>query len=199
MSNDDISVIIAAHPARARSGLLSRALQSVQSQTLLPAAVVVAMDLRGEGAAKTRQRALEAVQTPFVAILDSDDIWLPQHLEKLMGHAKETGADYVYSWFSTLPPGHDPFPPTHFSNDFNPVDPIETTVTVLMRTAIAKQVGYHNLERGEANSGEDFRMLLGCLEVGAIVSHLKERTWIWDIGTQGQNTSGLPTKGDAAR
>lgn len=197
MREDDISVIIAAHPARLRSGLLSRAMTSVLAQTLPPSAIHVAMDLERQGAAQTRQRALEAVSTPWVSVIDSDDIWLPQHLEKLMGHAKETGADYVYSWFSTLPPGHDPFPPTHFSNDFNPADPIETTVTVLVRTAIAKQVGYHNLERGEANSGEDFRMLLGCLEVGAIVSHLKERTWIWDIGTQGQNTSGLPTKGDA--
>lgn len=197
MTENDITVVIAAHPARARSGLLSRALTSVMHQTLQPAAISLAMDTRREGAARTRQRALEAVQTPWVAFLDSDDVFMPQHLEKLLGHALETGADYVYSWFETLPMGNDPFPPTHFTRDFDPADPIETTVTTLIRTGLAKQVGFHALDRGENNSGEDFRMLLGCLELGAFVSHLKERTWYWDIGTKGQNTSGLPGRGDA--
>lgn len=194
---DDITVIIAAHPARARGGLLSRALTSVQTQTRLPAAVVVAMDLNREGAARTRQRALEHVQTPWTAVIDSDDVWMPHHLATLMKTAQDTGADFVYSGFETLPPGNRIFPETHFTNDFNPADPIETTVTVLVRTAIAKQVGYSTLDRGEANSGEDFKFMLGCLALGARIVNAKRKTWYYDVGSQGQNTSGLPGRGDA--
>jgi hypothetical protein len=195
MSENDITVIIAAHPARARSGLLSRALLSVQQQTLLPAAVAVAVDLRGEGAARTRQRALEAVQTPWVAVLDSDDAFMPRHLELLMGHALETGADFVYSGHETLPPGRSPLPYSHFTREFDYDDPIETTVTTLVRTSIAKQARYEALDRGEINSGEDRRFTLECMRLGAIIKCYPHRTWYYDI--QGQNTSGLPGRGDA--
>src|SRR5262245_27114752 len=128
--------------------MLNRALQSVQYQTLLPFALSVAMDLDQEGAAKTRQRALDAVQTDWVAFLDSDDFFLPEHLETLSRHAEETSADYVYSWFKVMTADgrlldEDPvFPPGHYLNPFDPEDPIETTITTLVRTDLAKQVGF---------------------------------------------------------
>ena len=37
---------------------------------------------------------------------------------------------------------------------------------------------------------------IGCMQAGALISHLKEKTWIY--AHHGLNTSGLPTKGDAA-
>ena|SRR5688500_8689516 len=196
MTSPKITAIIAAHPARLRSGLLSRALQSVLKQTYPVAAVSVAVDLEGAGAPATRQRALDAVQTEWVAVLDSDDVWMPHHLEKLMGHALETGADFVYSGHETLPfPGNSPLPYTHYTKPWNAADPIETTVTVLVRTAIAKQIGYQALDRGEANTGEDFRFTLEASRLGAIISCYPHKTWFYDIS--GQNTSGKPNKGDA--
>ena len=197
MRDTDITVIIAAHPARARSGLLSRALTSVQNQTFLPAAVVVAMDLEKEGAAVTRHRALQGVQTPWTAVIDSDDVWMPQHLELLMKHAQETGADFVYSGHETLPPGHSPLPYTHFTKPWNPEDPIETTITVLVRTRIAQMAGYHALDRGEINSGEDRRFTLECMRLGAMIVCYPHKTWYYSI--QGQNTSGLAGRGDDRR
>lgn len=193
-TDNDITVVIPAHPARARNGMLLRALNSVLVQTHPAAAVSLAMDVHGEGAAKTRQRALEAAQTPWVAFLDSDDFYKPQHLERMMEHAQETGADFVYSWFEVLG-GFDPFPSTHFTNDWNPEDPIETTVTTLVRTGLAKSVGFQALDRGEVNSGEDRFFTIGCMEAGALISHLKEKTWFY--AHHGGNTSGLPNKGDA--
>lgn len=174
--------------------MLLRALNSVLVQTRPAAAVSLAMDVHGEGAAKTRQRALEAAQTPWVAFLDSDDFYKPQHLERMMAHAQQTGADFVYSWFEVLG-GFDPFPSTHFTNDWDPDDPIETTVTTLVRTGLAKSVGFQALDRGEVNSGEDRFFTIGCMEAGALISHLKEKTWFY--AHHGGNTSGLPTKGDA--
>lgn len=195
MTKPRVTAIIAAHPARLRSGLLSRALQSVMAQTLTPAAVSIAVDLDGAGAPATRQRALDAVQTEWVAVLDSDDVWYPHHLESVVGYALETGADFVYSGHETIPPGHSPLPYTHFTKPWNPEDPIETTVTVLVRTAIAKQVGYLPLDRGQTNTGEDFRFTLGCRDLGALMVCYPHKTWAYDI--RGQNTSGMPGRGDA--
>lgn len=208
-----ISVITPAHPARALNGKLARAQASVLSQTLLPDAHIIAMDIDGQGAAATRQRALMMTQTDWIAPLDSDDLFLPKHLQWLMRHAQETGADYVYAWYKLLqefPDGRqvvredDPiFPAGHYLNDFNPDDPIETTVTVLIRTELAKAVGYHELDRGEANSGEDFGMLMGCVKAGAKIVHLRRKSWLWghafyEDGTM-MNTSGRPDRGDAVR
>ena len=207
-----VSVIIPTHPARSTNGMLQRALGSVWAQTRPPDAVHVAMDLNREGAAATRQRALMAATTDFVAFLDSDDAFLPKHLEWLLRHQEETGADFVYAWFKVLQQfadgrtnilEDDPvFPVTHYLNEFDPDNPIETTITTLVRTELAQQVGFKELDRGEANSGEDRYFLTGCLAAGANIRHLRRKSWLWTHhqlpnGTPG-NTSGKPSKGDAA-
>lgn len=195
-----ITVVIPAHLARLRSGMLERALRSVMYQSLPAAAVSVAIDLNGDGAPVTRQRALDAVRTEWTAFLDSDDFFLPRHLELLAQHAQDTGADMVYSWFKIMNAqgqilDHDTvFPETHFTEPFDPLKPIETTITTLVRTELAQQVGFKAMNRGEANTGEDRFFTLGVMEAGGIVSHLVEKTWIWHHS--GRNTSGLPTKGD---
>lgn len=207
MPRPTISVIIPAHPARAQNGLLAEALGSVHAQQLQPDAIHVAMDLDREGAAATRQRALYSARTDWVAFLDSDDMFLPQHLLWLMRHAQATGADFVYSWFKVLIDRggqrqileEDPiFPMGHYLNPWDPTDPIETTITTLVRTDLAREVGFHPIaERIAAghNSGEDFSFTLGCRDAGANIQHLVRKSWLWRHGDF--NTSGLPSKGDA--
>lgn len=198
----NITVCTPTHIARMRNGMLSRAMASVAFQTYPASAVSIAIDVNREGAAMTRQRALEAVQTDWVAFLDSDDYFLPTHLADLAEHAQESGADFVYSWFKVEDAWgrileDDPvFPPGHFLNPFDPEDPIETTITTLVRTELAKSVGFQALNRGHGqNSGEDAFFTLGCLKAGGKISHLVKKTWIWSHNSG--NTSGLPTKGDA--
>lgn len=173
------------------SGLLSRAIASVGLQRLQPDAISVAVDNHRLGAPATRDRALRAVRTKWTAPLDDDDEFRPRHLEQLLHLAIETGADYVYSWFVVVG-GQDPFPETHFTNPFNPDNPIETTITVLVKTELAMEVGYQPQPGRTTNTGEDWRFLLQCLKLGAKVEHLVEKTWRWhhDSG----NTSGLASR-----
>lgn len=189
---DDITVCIPSIPSRTL--LLHRAVESVLAQTHPAAAVSIARDLHREGGAATRQRALEAVRTPWVAFLDDDDEMMPEHLEKLFRHAQETNADYVYSWFETVPNGRDPFPPNHFTDPFNPSNPIETTITILVRTEIANRAGgfQPHFEANEEWPGEDRRFTLACIELGANIQHLPERTWYWHHDSN--NTSGLASR-----
>jgi glycosyltransferase involved in cell wall biosynthesis len=215
MTRPTVSVIIAAHPARARNGMLQAAINSVLEQTRLPDAIHVAMDNDREGAAATRQRALMAASTDFTAVLDSDDLLLPKHLEWLLRHQEETGADLCYAWFKVLQQfadgstrilegdenGDGVFPLSHYLNPFDPADPIETTITVLVRTELAQQVGYKELDRGEANTGEDRYFTLACLEAGAKISHLVRKSWLYRHhqlpgGVPG-NSSGFANRGDA--
>lgn len=217
MVNVSISVVIPAHPARARNGLLDQALRSVTAQTRPPDAVHVAMDNNREGAPATRQRGLGMVNTDWVAFLDSDDMFLPRHLELLAKHAADTGADFVYGWFKILQcyangseslipwdgtHGDGVFPPGHYLNEFDPANPIETTITVLVRTELAKTVGMRPLDREQANTGEDRAFTLDCLAAGAVIKHLRRFTWIWRHHWLKEdlpgNTSGHANKGDGS-
>lgn len=192
-----ITVVTPTIPPRAE--LLQRALRSVSAQTLPAAAVSIAVDIDREGAAVTRQRALDAVQTPWTALLDDDDEFMPHHLEALWRHAEDTGADYVFSWFKVAVGGrvleHDPvFPPTHFTTPWDPANPRQTTITVLVRTDLAKEAGFVQPDAGATVDGlpwgEDWTFTLRCNQLGTI-SHLVERTWLWHHGS---NTSGRPDR-----
>lgn len=48
------------------------------------------------GVAKTRNRGISLCRGKYIALLDSDDYWKPQFLEKMIVRAEETGADIVY-------------------------------------------------------------------------------------------------------
>jgi glycosyltransferase involved in cell wall biosynthesis len=100
-----VDVII---PVRNRAYLISACLDSVHAQTLRPHAVIVVDDgsndatpqiieayaarwpaLRlirsvSRGVSHARNIGLGASRSPFVAFLDSDDIWLPEKLERQM-------------------------------------------------------------------------------------------------------------------
>jgi glycosyltransferase involved in cell wall biosynthesis len=210
MSRPTISVITPVHPGRFANGLFAECLQGIHNQTLLPDAHCVAIDVDGEGAAPTRQRALMMARTDWVAMCDSDDIFLPKHLERMLRYVTETGVDFCYSWFKILQDfgngqrrvlDEDPiFPATHYLNPWNPDDPIETTITTLVRTELAQSVGFHALDRGEHNSGEDRYFTLGCQAAGGKIGHLRRKTWLWrhrSIDGVLTNTAGLPTRGDA--
>jgi len=188
-----ISVCIAAHPARFRGpALLNRALASVVAQTLAPAAIHVVNDLDRQGAGWTRRTLLQAVDTDWIAWLDSDDEWMPEHLEKLHRVAVDTDSVFVFSWMH----GADPL--GHFGLPFNPCTPHHTTMNVLVRTDIAREVGFPDNAAGRF-ANEDWAFITGvaklACERGLKMTHLAERTWTYHA--HGQNTAGQPGQGDA--
>ncbi|WP_354643852.1 glycosyltransferase family 2 protein [Kitasatospora camelliae] len=177
--------------------MTKRAVGSVLGQTLPASAILVEQDLHQAGAAATRDRGLRKVTTEWTAFLDSDDQFRPEHLAELMACAEETGADYVYSWYLPVGFGSDPLP--HFGKPFDPANPTQTTITVLVRTELAQTVGFREPPPGALidgeRFGEDFLFTVECLAAGAHIVHLPKRTWIWNY--HGSNTSGQPNRGDA--
>jgi glycosyltransferase involved in cell wall biosynthesis len=194
MMDPVVTVVIPTIPPRAE--MLERALASVRGQTVVPAAVrvAVATDTDHQGAAATRNRGLEQVTTPWTAFLDDDDVLWPEHLARLIGCAQETGADLVYPWFD-VPGGWDPFP-QYFGQPFDE-QALRTVqnyipVTVLVRTSLARAVGGFQALNASTEPGaspcEEWGCWLAMLDEGAQFVHLPERTWsyTWHRG----NTSG---------
>ena len=175
-------------------GTMPRAMKSILSQTRPVDVVVLAFDHHHEGAAATRNRALAAVRTEWVAFLDDDDEWLPGHVERLLSHAEKTGADVVYPWFD-VPEGFDPFP-FYEGKPFNEKALRDVQnyipVTVLARTGLLTGVGgFENRNDSTADGAspcEEWGLWLKLLDIGAVFSHCPERTWLWHW--HGGNTSG---------
>lgn len=197
-NNALITVVVPFHEQRESNGYLSRALASIQRQTLRNVHVIAIRDDNKQGAAATRHAGLMQVKTPWVAFLDSDDEMDPHHLERLLVWAIATEADYVYPWFRVAG-GSDPFP-QFFGKAWDDNEPHQTTVTTLVRTELAQAVGFNHQDADEKfpdgnRVGEDWLFTVGCMERGAKIVHLPERTWTWHH--HGANTSGLPNRGDA--
>lgn len=191
-----VTVVVPFHEQRRRSGLLDRAERSIRAQTT-SVDVVLAEDIHRMGAAITRHHGLALVDTEWTAFLDSDDEMDPDHIEQLLACAAATGADYVYPWFRVVG-GSDPFP-MFFGKPWDNNAPHQTTITILVRTELAQQIGFHtpppdSVIAGQ-RGGEDWHFTLGCLAAGATIVHHPERTWTWHH--HGANTSGEPHRGDA--
>lgn len=194
MLESGISVVIPTIPPRAH--LLQRALTSVEAQTFSPAAIIVESDPEATGSSATRNRALERVETEWVAMLDDDDELLPHHLEKLHATAVETGADLVYSIYSGINEWlyhkwyWQPFDIEVFNTLGNFIP-----ITCLIRTEPLLAVGGFSSHPAatEHDAADDFGTWTKLLAGGAKFVHHPEITWVWhghDWRTR--HTSGRP-------
>lgn len=197
----EITVAIPTIPQRRSQ--LRKAITSVGIQNYPAAAISIAVDLNGEGSAATRNRALEAVKTPWVAFLDDDDQFLVHHLEILANAAEETGADVVYGLPRVIGPDGQPRVrhwtwggPEKFDPDLLRQQSY-ITVSSLVRTDYAKDAGFTFKDAGNGESYDDHGFYLNLLNLGAEFHHVHQETFIWNH--HGGNSSGKPDRGDAAR
>jgi hypothetical protein len=178
--------------------MLAKAVGSVLAQELPASALIVEVDHERLGAAETRHRGLMTVTTPWVAFLDSDDSFYPHHLRVLAEAAETTGGDYFFShpisWGAV-----SPFE-AEFGIPWDNDNPRHTTITTMVRTDLAQQVGFldYNKPLGVGAytvSDEDWRFMMGCRALGAEIVHVPEKTWLWHL--HGRNSAGIPGQGDA--
>jgi glycosyltransferase involved in cell wall biosynthesis len=172
----------------------------VNFQTRPADQVVVYVDERGDGPARARNNAVAQAETDYVAILDDDDEFLPNHLELTMRAARTENADLVYSWFEhvgwpewteTRP---DPLAVSFegrlmhpFGIRFGPEQARHLQsyafipVTTVMRRSKFLEVGGYP-EPGSplhrrCDGLEDWAIELAMLDAGAKFVHVPYRTW----------------------
>lgn len=187
----DVTVAIPTIPPRVgNGGLLRHAVYSVQQQEMSPlGGISCALDIWKQGAAVTRQRALDGVRTKWVSFLDDDDFFYPNHIKTHVALLEEHGADFAYSWFD----GNNPFP-AHRGKQMDPKNQHHTTMTVTVRTELAREAGFLQPD-GPMHvewAGEDWQFQVRCLALGAKFIGTGEVTWHYRM--HGHHTSGLASR-----
>lgn len=194
MAKSDVTVVITS-VGRPRAELLVRALQSVQAQTLEPDSIVISIDTEHQGAAFCRQRGFEQVNTEFVAWLDDDDEFKPQHLQRLVETLREQDCDLVYPWYDVI---HGSDPLTIEGRPWAADNMGLFPVTYLVKAEAVRQAGGWTpngwTPEASTHAGEDWGLQCRMRDNGVEMYHLNERTWNWIHGTG--NTSGLPGRVD---
>lgn len=190
----DITVCVPSIPPRGAQ--LTRALASVITQQRPPTAIIVEIDHGRRGAGPTRDRALRAVSTPWVAFLDDDDELDDVHLGVLRTWADLTNADVVYSGCRVTNPRGRVIPLREEWGRFGQKFDAELLrrkpylpVTCLIRTELAQEAGFRSPERSQY---DDWEFYLRVLDTGAQFSHVPQVTWTWHH--HGANTSGQPDR-----
>jgi len=99
----EVTVVIPSLPER--SEWLERAVRSVDRQSAQPFEIITHIDHQHAGAHVARNAALGKVTTEWVAFLDDDDWFHPNHLAVLIEGAQSSGADLVGTYPTSDPPG----------------------------------------------------------------------------------------------
>lgn len=203
----DVAVIIPAHRS---SDVLDTALASVAGQTLAPREVIVADDASGDstaevarawadrlpltvvvldenrGPAGARRVAIDQTTAKRLALLDADDVWLPDHLETLVTTHDRLGglitADPI-RWLpgtamsSTSVGRHLPVPPPEqqraaiLRHDFVFIG------TIFDRTLYDAAGGFRDEFRGP----EDWDLWIRMIRLGAVVHRADHPTVLYRL------------------
>jgi len=194
-----ITVITPSIPERRR--LLVEAMESVQLQTSPVEAHLIRVQQPPGGALSTAHTAtqlnalLTAVDTEWVAPLGDDDIYLPDHIEKIRPHLGHD-ADVVYSWprdeYEWLRIDVSDWPPPRVARRLEEGNFIRSTTTI--RTELLRQiggwaVGYRDGVFSETGVPyDDWDLLIRLARAGARFRCVPFETWIYRVGDWRHNS-----------
>jgi glycosyltransferase involved in cell wall biosynthesis len=207
----DVTVVIPTIPGR--GVLLDRALRSVRAQQMEPGDVVIEVDKDRHGADWARNEAIKRVRTAWIAFLDDDDEFKPNHIKVLVRGANKSHADLIFT-YAEFVGGRDPLACIHHGQLV--AEPLNVPwtdeqaywirihgnfipVTYMVRTEAVRDVGGfpapYSFQAMNSRDCEDYGLLLRLLDAGYKFHHVTGvRTWIYnfhDANTGGRGADRL--------
>lgn len=172
----DVWVVTASIPER--SELLAEAIRSVDAQAYQPIGHLIRVDNTHRGPVLVRNSLIRLVPPDaWVAFLDDDDTWEPDHLAELHDAQCATGADVVYSLATiTGRPGWDPQREVFDADALRAGNYIPLSGVV--RAGLLQSVGGFPPGRYE-----DHMLWLALLDAGAQFHCVPKRTWTYRFGS----------------
>ncbi len=148
------------------------------------------------GAAASRNRAFRQARGEFVATLDSDDLWRPEHLRLVVDAIRSSGAQIGYAKVQMFQHGTgaklDIYGPTDDEVTRFPLSLFNRCFVVpsatVMRREVMEVVGPQSSEHKYC---EDFDFFLRCVSAGIQFEHVDEVTCDYRKGHAGATTERL--------
>lgn len=163
-----VAAIIPTIPGR--ESFLAEAVASVHAQTRRVDELQVHRDEHRRGPAWARNQAISRTDSEWLAFLDDDDVWFPEHIETLIAAAD--GHDVVYP-NCDLAGEHNGL---HVNADFNPYALAcgnYIPITTLVRASAFHAAGGFL----ESDRYEDWQLWLRMMKAGAKFLHVPVVTW----------------------
>lgn len=171
-----ITVVTATLPEREE--LLLRAVTSVRRQTLRPQAHFIGYDYARRGGAAMKNDLCFAAETKWIALLDDDDYFYPDHLASLVEAAERDGSDIAYSYDDGAEMYRVGFEPSALRSGSI------VSHNAIVRTALFKELGGFDLIKGY-----DWHFWVKALDHGAKFSLVQRATWFYDLSNEWQHES----------
>jgi len=165
-----VSAITAALPSRLPK--LAEACASVRSQTHPADEHLIGIDYARRGTARVVTQLALSARNEWVATLEDDDIWYPNHLAELTKAAAVGEPDILYPWCDVE--GRDWVPNSHFDPDRLRRENYIPSTMLIRRRLIADLGGWRD---GTQNGWEDYDFLLRALAAGARFRCVPVITW----------------------
>lgn len=174
-----------------RGELLSRAVRSVQAQTMRPEEHIISVDHNRRGGPATLDSAVRGSTMEWVATLDDDDEWLPHHLETLWSLVEDNSADLAFTHFAYSSCGDGGHLERWRGVPFDNNHPRQITNVFLMRRSLWEEVGgfaggfdadSYVVDSENNRIGYDFHFVRKCAAAGAKFVNSPAVTWIYHVG-----------------
>lgn len=171
-----------------RFDLLHEAMDSVRRQTLAGVEHAILLDTHNDGPARLRNAMLDACHTPYVAFLDDDDLFDPDHLESLLRALEEDDASVAYSYCRVEPAGALVVPRPSDSRQvwrlMNAGRNVIPVTVLAKRSAILAGQGFWAADRYE-----DYSLWMRLKTLGHSFARLERETWTYRISPTGRTHS----------
>lgn len=165
-----VTAITAALPSRFH--LLAECMESVLDQTVPVDEHLVAVDYARRGTARVVTGLALAARNEWVATVEDDDVWYPNHVQELTRAQVDTGADIVYSYCDVT--GRDWTPNSPFDADRLRRENFIPATALIRRQLVADLGGWRD---GTAHGYEDWDFWLRALAAGARFHCHPVKTW----------------------
>lgn len=157
------------------------------------------------GPSATRNAGISAARAEWIALLDSDDIWLPEHLETCLKTAVETGAELIHSGSILFDSetGADTSVRAPSAEDIAglPLTLFKSSYIIQPSSAIITRALWSRAGRFDPSLryAEDLDMWLRCFRVGGRIAYTGRETCRYRRRAFSLSTHNAPTAESVAR
>lgn len=121
---------------------------------------------QNSGVSKTRNFAVEQARGAYIALLDSDDLWLPEKLERQVELIRREDADLVYCSYGMIDEKGDKSHPDFIVPETTDVEHMLVRSVISCSTALIKREFLLQFPFGSDRGHEDYILWLRILSAG---------------------------------